>query len=185
MKSSRWFAQLLVLAATVAVMGAMALTAGAGSANAASAPAGAARPETAVVMTTSTAGPTLSSATVHCKTNTLKGNVVSEPGGWPILAWFQQTTYWCYNGNIVTSHKTTYRAGVTASGTLAGLSYTGIVAGTEGWHCYVAAGSHRNCSGNTEYAEGGFQSCVPHVNCESSYVYLQSWENYKGQYFHN
>ena len=105
-------------------------------------------------MTTSTAGPTLSSATVHCKTSTLKGNVVSEPGGWPILAWFQQSTYWCYNGKTVTSHKTTYRAGVTASGTLAGLSYTGIVAGTEGWHCYVAAGSHVNCSGNTEYAEG-------------------------------
>jgi hypothetical protein len=59
------------------------------------------------------------------------------------------------------------------------------VAGTEGWHCYVAAGSHRNCSGNTEYAEGGFRSCVPHVNCESSYVYLQSWENYKGRYVHN
>ena len=69
-------------------------------------------------MTTSTAGPTLSSATVHCKTSTLKGNVVSEPGGWPILAWFQQSTYWCYNGKTVTSHKTTYRAGVTASGTL-------------------------------------------------------------------
>jgi hypothetical protein len=48
----------------------------------------------------------VTTATTHCKTNSLKGNVVSI-GGWPTLA------------------------------------------------------------------------------CESNYVYLQSWENYKGQYFHN
>jgi hypothetical protein len=184
-KSSRWFAQLLVSAATAALAVGVAGVAGVGPANAAPVRVGAAAPHTAVVITASTAGPAASSATVHCKTDSLKGNVVSEPGGWPILAWFEQTTYWCYDGTVVTSHKTSYRAGITGAGTLAGLSYTGIVAGTEGWHCYVAAGSHRNCSGNTEYAEGGFQSCVPHVNCESSYVYLQSWENYKGDYLHN
>ena len=120
MRSTRWFGQLLVSVA------AMALAAGVAWA----APAQAA--------------PAVSSATVHCKTSSVKGNVVSEPGGWPILAWLEQTTYWCYNGKTVTSHKTSYRAGVTAEGTLAGLSYTGIVQGTEGWHCYVAAGSTRS-----------------------------------------
>lgn len=194
MKYRRRFMQFLVSAATMAV----ALTAAVGSAHAASAQpaaaavramvmaptAGSALPDLGVVRTASE-GPAVTTATVHCKTDSLKGNVVSEPGGWPILAWFEQTTYWCYNGKIVTSHKTHYTAGVTASGTLAGLTFEGIVSGSEGWNCYRAAGSSRACSGNTEYAEGWFQSCVPHVNCESSYVYLQSWENYKGQYFHN
>ena len=154
MKSRRWFAQLLVSAATVAAMGTAALTAGAGPAHAASLPA----------------------AAVHCKTNSVQGDLVSQPGGWPILAWFKQTTYWCYNG---TSHKTNYTAGVTGTGSVIGYAYKGIVQGSRGAHCYRAAGSHRKCSGNTEYAEGEFQAC------ETNYIYLQSWENYKGKYFHN
>jgi len=63
---------------------------------------------------------------------------------------------------LYTSHKTRYTAGVTGSGTLAGISYKEIVNGSEGWYCYVASGSIRKCSGNTEYAEGEFVGCIPH-----------------------
>lgn len=142
----------------------------------------AALPQTAVVLTT-TDGPSVVAAATHCKTSSIKGNVVSQPGGWPILAWFEQTTYWCYNGQIVTSRSTRYTAGVTATGSLAGFSYKGIVAGSEGWHCYQAAGSTRPCSGNTQYAEGEFEACAIKVGCEFNYIDLQSSENYKGQFF--
>lgn len=75
--------------------------------------------------------------------------------------------------------------GVTAIGSAAGLEYKGIVPGSKGWYCYRAAGSNRKCSGVTEYAEGKFEACVRPLPCESTYVYLQSWENYKGEYRHN
>jgi len=99
-------------------------------------------------------------------------------------AWFKETTYWCWNGAIVTTHTTTYDEGLTAIGIADQWEYQGIVGGSEGWHCYVAAGGSRPCSGNTEYAEGQFEQCLLHLGCDGLYwnPEAQLWQNYHGGY---
>jgi len=125
---------------------------------------------------------TRAAASTGCTTKTMTGNLVTAGTGWPVLGTFYQKTHFCWNGTIVTSSSATYTGTVTASGSLIGIEYKGVVAGSEGWHCYQAAGSTRPCSGNTHYAEGEFAGCIGN-HCTYSYINLQSSENYKGQWF--
>jgi hypothetical protein len=123
-----------------------------------------------------------------CRTRATTATLTAAPIGWPELAWFKQTTYWCWNGSIVTTHTTSLNAGTTSSGAATGWTYDGVVDGSKGWHCYLANGGTRPCSGNTEYAEGAFTDCFQPVHqCPigSWYPFVQQWENYHGGYFHN
>lgn len=143
-------------------------------------------PSHAVYVTT-TEGPTIlstNSAGDPCATRSFERDLVEAPFGWPEDAWFKMTTYWCWNNVIVTYHNTYETGGVTTFGALEGWSYNGV--GSSGWYCYRASGSTRNCSGNTEYAQGSFSACVFKVGCIANwYPFIQEWENYRGGFFHN
>jgi hypothetical protein len=165
------------------------------------APAGAAIPSAgAPPQSTSTAVPShtfvsVSSGTTaepnnaagnSCRSDFFSWNLTQAPFGWPVLAWYKMTTYYCWNGVIVTSHSTREDGGVTASGSAAGWTYNGNVNGSVGWNCYIAYGSTRQCSGNTEYAQGSFQDCLIKFGCvDNWYPQIQEWENYHGQFLHN
>jgi hypothetical protein len=143
-------------------------------------------PAVAITGAESTTVISTNSAGDPCATGSFEFDLVQWPFNWPTLAWFKMTTYWCWNGVIVTYHNTREAGGVTSSGSAAGWSYTGIVQGSDGWYCYVAKGSHRNCSGNTEFAQGSFPECAFKVGCISSWnPQIQEWENYHGGFFHN
>lgn len=99
-----------------------------------------------------------------------------------VLFWFKMTTYWCYNFQVVTTHSTSETAGITATGSATGWSYRGII--EHSFHCYVASGSTRSCSGNFEDAQGSFQACLITIGCYASkQSYIHEEENYKGQFF--
>jgi len=141
-------------------------------------------PAVAEITTEDTAIDSTDSAGHPCRTRTFERDLVQWPFGWPTLAWFKMRTYWCWNGSIVTTHTTNVTGGTTGSGAASGWDYGGVVSGSNGWHCYVANGGSRPCSGNTEYAEGGFTECL--AKCIGSwYPFSQQWENYHGGYFHN
>jgi len=120
-----------------------------------------------------------------CATRSFEIDLVEEPLDWPEDAWFKMTTHWCWNGLTVKSHTTNETAGVTAFGSVEGWAYNGIVPGSDGWYCYVAKGSSRNCSGNTEYAQGAFSDCQYGVCIAHWSPFIQEWENYHGGFFHN
>lgn len=144
-------------------------------------------PDPAVVEITAedTAVDSTDSAGNPCRTRTFERDLVQAPFNWPTLAWFKMRTFWCWNGSIVTTHTTNVNGGTTAPGAALGWDYAGVVSGSEGWHCYVASGGTRPCSGNTEYAEGKFTDCVPGHCIGSWFPFIQQWENYHGGYFHN
>jgi hypothetical protein len=99
-----------------------------------------------------------------------------------VLFWYKMTTYWCYNGAIVTTHSTSENAGVTATGSATGWSYLGVI--ERSFHCYVASGSTRSCSGNFEDSQGSFQACIAKIGCYASkQPYIYEKENYKGEFF--
>lgn len=141
-------------------------------------------PAVAIITTETTQATAPDSAGNPCATRSFERQLVAWPLNWPELAWFKMRTYWCWNGTIVTTHSTSTTGGVTSSGAASGWDYVGVI--SSGWHCYVAKGGTRPCSGNTEYAEGKFTDCVAKVGCIASwYPYIQEWENYHGGFFHN
>lgn len=100
------------------------------------------------------------------------------------LFWFQLNTYWCWNGSIVTYHNTYVTWDITTLGGDVGWLYDGT--GGIAFHCYVASGSTRNCSGNYEAATAHFQLCVIKYGCiQNVYFFIEEWENYRGQFFTN
>ena len=135
----------------------------------------------ATEITTSSTGPetTMPDGT-RCKTGT-KTKTGNDPYGFA-LAWYQMTTYFCYNGDIVTYHSTQVNGGITTLGAIGGWAYNGTPSGIN-FHCYVAHGSTENCSGNQEEAQGQFQAC------QAGYCY-SNWsptitesETYKGTFY--
>jgi hypothetical protein len=99
-----------------------------------------------------------------------------------VLFWYKMTTFWCYNGRTVTTHSTSENAAVTGTGSATGWSYHGVI--ERSFHCYVASGSTRNCSGNFEDSQGSFQACLVKVGCYASkQPYFHEEENYRGQFF--
>jgi hypothetical protein len=138
------------------------------------------------VSTVTVDGPTVTSvdsAGDPCATRSFEIDLVEWPLGWPTDAWYKMTTYWCWNGVIVTTHHTYQTHGITTFGSAEGWTYNGQ---SSGWWCYVASGSHRNCSGNTEWAQGDFQDCVVKVGCIGNWnPFIQEWENYHGGFYHN
>jgi hypothetical protein len=133
-----------------------------------------------VVVTTerTVSAPTMSSATSGCRTYKYTAKLNEWPG-WPEDAWYEMDTYFCWNGVIVTYHSTSTKYGTTVVGKAEGWQFDGQ--GELGFHCYVAVGSTRNCSGNTEYRQGHFSLCVPQVGCRVGWdPTIQEWENYHG-----
>ncbi len=112
---------------------------------------------------------TASAATTHCASKQSKTDRIVG------LALFEisMKTNWCWNNSIVTgSHTTLYWKVAIAGWTPGKPSYA--------FNCYVAAGSKRNCSGNHE------AMVEKYTNTSSGstvYLYLDNWENYKGQFF--
>lgn len=115
-----------------------------------------------------------------CQTYDGEDTLYSGPSA---LAFVLFTTNFCYNGVTVTSHANFYNPGVTSAGSDAGWVY---VAGSQNyeWHCYVANGSTRNCSGNEEDVREQFDKCSAFRGC-SSYWFpnVDQEQNYKGQHF--
>jgi hypothetical protein len=98
-----------------------------------------------------------------------------------ILAWYRMTTYYCWNFKTVTYHSTSVTAGITTTGAAGGWQYDGTPDGIH-FHCYVASGSTRNCSGNQEQAQGQFKACL--AKCYSSWSpTITESENYLGAFF--
>jgi hypothetical protein len=96
------------------------------------------------------------------------------------LFWFRMNTSWCENGEIVTSHNTTLHSGVDLTGEVGGWEHIGNSSIT--FHCYIAYGSTRSCSGNFESANGYFYNTVVGESCHD-HIYEE--ENYKGEFFAN
>jgi hypothetical protein len=94
-----------------------------------------------------------------------------------LLYSFEASTYWCWNGAVVTSHKTSYHYVITSLGTLDGYGWD---SGDITFNCYVASGSTRSCSGNHESVNGNFG-----IEASGFTVAIDQSENYKGQYFHS
>jgi hypothetical protein len=117
-----------------------------------------------------------------CATRSFEIDLVEQPLGWPTDAWYKMTTHWCWNGRIVTSHNTYQTYGITTVGSLEGWEYDGE---TSGWWCYVASGSTRSCSGNTEWAQGHFKAVQYNIQIGSWSPFIQEWENYHGGFLHN
>jgi len=97
-----------------------------------------------------------------------------------ILFSFNMSTYWCYNGSIVTYHSTGVNHGITGTGSATGWEWIGD-SGID-FSCYVASGSTKNCSGNEEHSTGYFYNDITGQSCSDT---LHQWENYKGQFFHS
>lgn len=123
--------------------------------------------------------PVMTSAASGCKTWVYTATLNDAPLNWPEDAWYRMSTYFCWNGTIVTYHYTTTSGGTTAYGAAGGWHFNSE--GDLGFHCYVAVGSTKNCSGNTEIRQGHFSDCVLKVGCVQNWdPTIQEWENYHG-----
>jgi len=121
----------------------------------------------------SSVSPAATSAAEKCATYTV---TVSNYDALRIILFsFHMVTYFCWNGVIVTYHSTSVGAGVTGTGVATGWEYTGH-SGID-FTCYVASGSTRNCSGNSESDYGYFYNILLGESC---YNYIHQTENYKG-----
>jgi hypothetical protein len=98
------------------------------------------------------------------------------------LAWYTMTTYFCYDNVTVTYHSTHVSGGTTTLGGVGGWSYNGTPDGIN-FHCYVAAGSTRNCSGNQEEAQGQFQACQAGYCYDTWSPTITESENYHGTFY--
>ncbi len=173
----------LAATAGLGLSGATALAAGASTASTPqpTATSTAGQDPVAQVVTTSGFGPiTPAPDGTYCRTGWEQKNAEDVFG--IILVWYKMTTYFCYNYVTVTSHSTNVNGGTTGTGAAAGWSYEGTPDGIN-FHCYVAAGSTRQCSGNQEEAQGQFHAC------QGGYCYA-NWsptitesENYHGVFY--
>jgi hypothetical protein len=137
------------------------------------------RHEAVVTTKVTMSTPTLSSASSGCRTYTYTATLNDAPLGWPEDAWYRMDTYFCWNGSIVTYHYTTTSGGTTKYGAAGGWHFDRE--GDLGFHCYVAVGSHRNCSGNTEFRQAHFSECLLKIGCVGGWdPQIQEWENYHG-----
>ena len=94
---------------------------------------------------------------------------------------FKASTYYCWNGVIVTYHSTSFYWSVTSWGYAFGDNWV------DGWilfHCYVAQGSRTNCSGNDEQSIGNFGSNSGEGGAGNQ-IDINQWENFHGQYFNS
>jgi hypothetical protein len=176
-------AAFLAVTAGLSLSGSTALAATGSTAQApqpaATAPAG--QDPVVTVTTTSGFSPAAPSPDgTYCRTGWEQKNGEDSVG--IILVWYKMTTYFCYNYATVTSHSTNVSGGTTTTGGIGGWSYQGTPDGIN-FHCYVAAGSTRNCSGNQEEAQGQFHAC------QAGYCYA-NWsptitesENYHGTFY--
>lgn len=100
-----------------------------------------------------------------------------------LVAYVLFSTNFCYNNVIVTSKSLYFTPGVTTAGRNAGWASMGSQ--YYSWHCYVAHGSRRNCSGNEETEVEGFVKCNPLKPPCSAYMFpeILQEQNYKGQDF--
>jgi hypothetical protein len=95
-----------------------------------------------------------------------------------VLFWFKMQTSWCWDYRIVTSHTTRIYWGVTGPGAAAGWAF--INHSPIHFHCYIAYGSTRDCSGNHEDATASFLNVVTLQTC---LPFISEDENYRGQFF--
>ncbi len=95
-----------------------------------------------------------------------------------VLFWFKMQTSWCWDYRIVTSHTTRIYWGVTGPGAAVGWAF--INHSPIHFHCYVAYGSTRDCSGNHEDATASFLNVVTLQTC---LPFISEDENYRGQFF--
>jgi hypothetical protein len=146
---------------------------------AATAPAG--QDPIVTVVTTTTTGPTnvLTNGN-HCTSGsqTKKGY---DALGFE-LTWYTMTTDFCYDYVTVTSHETHVTGGTTTLGGVGGWTYKGTPDGIN-FHCYVAAGSSRQCSGNQEEAQGQFQACQGGYCYDNWSPTITESENYHGTFY--
>jgi|ERR1700677_3582768 hypothetical protein len=97
-----------------------------------------------------------------------------------LYSW-EASTYYCWNGVIVTYHSTTDYWHVTSLGYLDGSNYQDSYVL---FHCYVAEGGTAGCSGNDEQSYGSFGSNSGEGGAGNT-VDINQWENYHGQYFNS
>jgi hypothetical protein len=103
-------------------------------------------------------------------TSSLAGNVL-----WT----FRQTTNYCWNGSIVTSHSTGYSWSVTSWGSVSGYRFQGLAYNKQ--VCYVASGRTNNCSGNYQSLAATFGSNTGTIGGGTGQcVQAQQWELYNG-----
>ena len=133
------------------------------------------------VVTTSSLGPEIAMPDgTYCRTGS-QTKQINDIYGFE-LAWYTMTTYFCYNYVIVTTHSTNVTGGTTTLGGIGGWSYLGTPDGIN-FHCYVAGGGTRACSGNQEEAQGQFQACQAGYCYDTWSPTITESENYHGQFY--
>jgi hypothetical protein len=110
-----------------------------------------------------------------CKKVTFQENYKVFGG---VVAWLKMVTTWCYNYVIVTRHSTVLYWGVTSYGGATGWLWR--YSPQYSFNCYVAAGSHRSCSGNHEWELQLFDNVITRSGIDLT---VDEWENYRGQAF--
>jgi YD repeat-containing protein len=115
--------------------------------------------------------------------------VVRAIVGHNTLAWLQLTTYYCWNGKIVTYHHSTSNPHITGWGSVEGVYFNKFIGNRIDFHCEIANGSSRMCSRNVESSHAEFKACISagpiQLYCEQAIIGVTEWENMNGGFFYS